>query len=115
FDPFLFVCFVFCFRLFFHDVCLCYLPPRDKADHQRRKSVIEIEREEERRREEELQKERERLFLERKQKEEENRFLLQRKLEQENEKKRKEKEEKEKRQQRTTAMKSLFEKMGGKQ
>lgn len=88
---------------------------KDKADHQRRKSVIEIEREEERRREEELQKERERLFLERKQKEEENRFLLQRKLEQENEKKRKEREEKEKRQQRTTAMKSLFEKMGGKQ
>lgn len=79
-----------------------------------RKSRIEMEREEERRREEELQKERERVKLEIKQKEEANKSEQQRKIEEEMERKRKAKEEKEKRQQRTSAMKSMFEKMGGK-
>lgn len=85
---------------------------KDKTD--KRKSLIELEREEERRRGEELQKEREQRLLEIRKKEEENQFLKQRKMEQEIEKKRKEKEEKEKRQHRTSAMKSLFENMGSK-
>ncbi|KAJ7386482.1 hypothetical protein OS493_008616 [Desmophyllum pertusum] len=85
-----------------------------KGQKERKTSRIEIEKEEERRREEELQKERERVLLEKRQKEEQKKSEKQRKLEEEIERKRREKEEKEKRQQRTLAMKSLFEKMGKK-
>ncbi|KAL9950657.1 hypothetical protein ACROYT_G043186 [Oculina patagonica] len=85
---------------------------QDKKE--RKKSRIEIEKEEERRREAELQKERERVMLEVKQKEEASKSEKQRKIEEEIERKRKAQEEKEKRQQRTSAMKSFFEKMGGK-